>query len=100
MAIDEARSLPILQLDDPQPGTPWKWRPTATGLVTVAAVDDEYEAKLGAAKPLQQNLDDEQALLALNYTSGTTGRPKGCHVLAAGAFLQTLAMIAHAGLDA
>jgi len=42
---------------------------------------------------------DELSLLALNYTSGTTGRPKGVMYSHRGAYLQALAMALHTGLN-
>jgi fatty-acyl-CoA synthase len=42
---------------------------------------------------------DERGLLAINYTSGTTGRPKGVMYHPRGAYLQALAMSFHARLD-
>jgi fatty-acyl-CoA synthase len=41
---------------------------------------------------------DERDLLAINYTSGTTGRPKGVMYHHRGAYLQALAMAYHASL--
>jgi len=41
---------------------------------------------------------DERALLAINYTSGTTGRPKGVMYHHRGAYLQAVAMAYHAAL--
>ena len=48
-----------------------------------------------------RSVDDERSLISLNYTSGTTGRPKGVMYHHRGAYLQALAMIHHArlGLD-
>ena len=40
----------------------------------------------------------ETALLSINYTSGTTGRPKGVMYQHRGAYLQALAMVAHTQL--
>lgn len=42
--------------------------------------------------------DGEQSLLAINYTSGTTGWPKGVMYSHRGAYLQALAMAYHARL--
>src|SRR5262249_36012048 len=42
---------------------------------------------------------DERSLLALDYTSGTTGEPKGVMYHHRGAFLQSLAMVVHARLE-
>jgi fatty-acyl-CoA synthase len=42
---------------------------------------------------------DERGLLAINYTSGTTGRPKGVMYHHRGAYLQALAVALHARLD-
>lgn len=41
---------------------------------------------------------DERDLLAINYTSGTTGRPKGVMYHHRGAYLQAIAMAHHSGL--
>jgi fatty-acyl-CoA synthase len=44
--------------------------------------------------------DDELSLLSINYTSGTTGEPKGVMYSHRGAYLTALGVIAEAGLDA
>lgn len=59
-----------------------------------------YEARLTAADPTRLPVTDERGLLALNYTSGTTGKPKGVMYHHRGAFLQAIAMAYHARLDA
>ena len=58
-----------------------------------------YESRLAAAEPTEVPVTDENSLLALNYTSGTTGRPKGVMYHHRGAFLQAIAMAYHARLD-
>jgi fatty-acyl-CoA synthase len=58
----------------------------------------EYEQLLAGADPLHLVPNDERALLSINYTSGTTGRPKGVMYHHRGAFLQALAMVGHTGL--
>ena len=59
----------------------------------------EYEALLAAAAPRRAEILDEHAVLSLNYTSGTTGHPKGVMYSHRGANLNALAMAAQAGLD-
>lgn len=57
-----------------------------------------YERRLAEAEPYWRLPEDELSLLSLNYTSGTTGAPKGVMYHHRGAFLQSLAMAYHAGL--
>ena len=59
---------------------------------------DEYESLLASASTVDPAVLDERQLLAINYTSGTTGRPKGVMYHHRGAFLQAVAMCYHAGL--
>jgi fatty-acyl-CoA synthase len=59
----------------------------------------QYEELLTAATPQAVTPDDERALLSINYTSGTTGRPKGVMYHHRGAYLQALAMVGHTGLS-
>ena len=63
------------------------------------AADCEYEALLAGAAPHRVEVTDEQSLLSLNYTSGTTGHPKGVMYSHRGANLNALAMAAQGGLD-
>ena len=58
----------------------------------------EYEPLLAAAEPLTVPCADERDLLAINYTSGTTGHPKGAMYHHRGAALQALAMAFHSRL--
>jgi fatty-acyl-CoA synthase len=62
--------------------------------------DDGYDERLDAAhaRPLAVPAD-ERALLSINYTSGTTGRPKGVMTSHRGAYLHALGVIAEAGLS-
>jgi fatty-acyl-CoA synthase len=59
----------------------------------------EYEDLLAAAEPYAVTPTDERSLLSINYTSGTTGRPKGVMYHHRGAYLQALAMVGHTGLS-
>src|SRR6266540_4476558 len=65
------------------------------------AVDDPYEAFLAGGSPglFERALSDEEATISINYTSGTTGRPKGVMYTHRGAYLNALAELAHARLD-
>ena len=61
----------------------------------------DYEARLAAREPGPIEAPaDETALLSINYTSGTTGRPKGVMYTHRGAYLHTLGVIAEAQIDA
>ncbi|HUZ22829.1 MAG TPA: long-chain-fatty-acid--CoA ligase [Streptosporangiaceae bacterium] len=75
----------------------------ATGarlLVAGAGEADEYEGLLRSAAPAVTPCEDERGLLAISYTSGTTGRPKGVMYHHRGAYLQALAAAFHARLTA
>ncbi|MFF0495640.1 AMP-binding protein [Nocardia aobensis] len=60
--------------------------------------DSDYENLIAHATPYQEQITDESSLLAVNYTSGTTGAPKGVMYHQRGAYLQSLAMASHFGL--
>ena len=62
--------------------------------------DGEYEQLIDAASPAElKRPEDERSLLSINYTSGTTGKPKGVMTCHRGAYLHSLGVIAEAGLD-
>jgi fatty-acyl-CoA synthase len=71
---------------------------TGVRLIVAGGDDDAYERLLAAAEPEVIGCDDERQLLAINYTSGTTGRPKGVMYHHRGGYLQSLAMAFHTRL--
>lgn len=56
---------------------------------------DEFRATGVGEEPLPWRVDDEQRTIAINYTSGTTGRPKGVMYTHRGAYLNALAEVIH-----
>ena len=60
--------------------------------------DDSYEAWIADAAEASPRPVDERQLLAINYTSGTTGRAKGVMYHHRGAYLQATAMAYHTRL--
>lgn len=68
-------------------------------LIEIGGPDDGYADLLTAEPVTTKPIDDEYGLISLNYTSGTTGRPKGVMYHHRGAYLQALAMAHHARLD-
>jgi acyl-CoA synthetase (AMP-forming)/AMP-acid ligase II len=63
---------------------------------------DPYEEFLAGASPERPAswLADEEETISVNYTSGTTGRPKGVQYTYRGAYLNALNEVIHAGLGA
>ncbi len=70
----EGTDVPVVRIDD-------------TG-----APDDPYEQFLAAGSPehFEHPLVDEEDVISINYTSGTTGRPKGVMYTHRGAYLNSL----------
>jgi fatty-acyl-CoA synthase len=60
----------------------------------------DFEALLTAAtnEPFRSDPPDEDTTISINYTSGTTGQPKGVMYTYRGAYLNALAEIFHADL--
>jgi fatty-acyl-CoA synthase len=58
-----------------------------------------YEALLarGSDDPLPWSVSDERSTISINYTSGTTGKPKGVMYHHRGAYLNSLGEIMHSG---
>ncbi|MCG7633269.1 long-chain-fatty-acid--CoA ligase [Gordonia McavH-238-E] len=73
-------------------------RAVARTETAVLAADEDYEAALAGAEPRMNMPDDEGSMLSLNYTSGTTGAPKGVIYQHRGAYLQSLAVNSHFGV--
>ena len=73
---------------------------TVREVVTVgdgAAGSTSYGELLGRGsdEPLEWTVEDELATISINYTSGTTGRPKGVMYSHRGAYLNALAEVLH-----
>ena len=64
--------------------------------------DDPYEAFLasGSSEPVAEVLADEEEPISINYTSGTTGRPKGVLYTHRGAYLNALGEALETSMDA
>jgi fatty-acyl-CoA synthase len=76
-----------------------------TGLPTVriddtGAPEDPYEDFLAGGSPehFERAVLDEEDTISINYTSGTTGRPKGVMYTYRGAYLNALVEALHANL--
>jgi fatty-acyl-CoA synthase len=70
----------------------------AVKLIRAGGGDDALESLIAAGERHEHPVADERSMLAINYTSGTTARPKGVMYHHRGAYLQALAMAAHMGL--
>ncbi|RZT11643.1 fatty-acyl-CoA synthase [Mycobacterium sp. BK558] len=54
----------------------------------------------GSEDALSWDVDDEDSTISINYTSGTTGRPKGVMYTHRGAYLNALNQVVHNGFTA
>src|SRR5215472_7777060 len=63
--------------------------------------EDSYEQFLasGSASRPPSWLEHEEETISINYTSGTTGRPKGVQYTYRGAYLNALGEVIHAGMS-
>jgi fatty-acyl-CoA synthase len=68
-------------------------------VVRAGGGESGYEQLVTGTTPHRATVADERSVLAINYTSGTTGSPKGVTYHHRGAYLQALAMAAHFGLS-
>ena len=75
----------IVTIPDAAPGNPGDLIGTPYDAFLEAASDD----------PLPWGVDDEHATITINYTSGTTGRPKGVMYTHRGAYLNALGEVIH-----
>ena len=64
------------------------------------APGDPYEDFLaqGSTDPVPSCLEDEEETISINYTSGTTGRPKGVMYTYRGAYLNALGEVIETGM--
>jgi fatty-acyl-CoA synthase len=94
--VDHSGSKLIFFSPDLEPllaGVPEKVR-----RVNLATELEDFLAS-GTDDPLESLLEDEYETIAIDYTSGTTGRPKGVEYHHRGAYLNALAMVVDMGLD-
>jgi fatty-acyl-CoA synthase len=71
--------------------------PAGTGRPEQQAIGYADLLARGTGDPLPWTVDDETAVLSINYTSGTTGRPKGVMYTHRGAYLNALGEALHSG---
>src|SRR5580698_5853976 len=73
--------------------------PLALAGLTVSRCPDQYDEFLAAASPAMPVswLEHEEETISINYTSGTTGRPKGVQYTYRGAYLNALSEVIVAG---
>jgi len=64
------------------------------------AAGDPYEDFLasGSPEPVESLLEDEEETISINYTSGTTGRPKGVMYTYRGSYLNALGEVIETGM--
>ena len=73
--------------------------PAPPGAAEHANISYDDLMKRGSGEPLPWSVDDETSLISINYTSGTTGTPKGVMYAHRGAYLNALGEIIHQRFD-
>ena len=66
---------------------------------TLDGIEYEQFLETGSPEPVEMAIGDEDQLLAINYTSGTTGKPKGVMYHHRGAYLNAIGEVLESGLD-
>jgi len=61
----------------------------------IDSIDFDEFMNRGSSDPMPWTVDDEERMISINYTSGTTGRPKGVMYTHRGAYLNSLGEIVH-----
>jgi len=61
--------------------------------------DGTYEGLIATSEATSVPVTAERSLISINYTSGTTGQPKGVMYVHRGAYLQALSVAYHSRLD-
>ena len=80
-SVVEGTSVPLVIADDTRPA----------GDAYEALIEEGRKASKETGFSTIMGIGDENMGLALNYTSGTTGRPKGCLTTHRGVYLAALA---------
>nr|WP_163513532.1 acyl--CoA ligase family protein [Fodinicola acaciae] len=87
--VADGLGLEIVTVTDPASG--------ASADPAVGGITYEQLLERGADTPLPWSVADERSTISINYTSGTTGMPKGVMYHHRGAYLNSLAEIVHSG---
>lgn len=73
-------------------------RPASSSLA-VTSLDEFLAGAEADTEEFTWRVEDERSTLSINYTSGTTGRPKGVMYTHRGAYLNALGEVIHSGHD-